>query len=148
MRMNTKYLGEIDVDKEKVIHFPTGLPGFQDELSFVLLDIPNNDILQLLQSVQTADLAFIVANPHDFYPDYTFNLEAPILEALQIKAEQDIVILSVMTIQEPFAKSTINLKAPIIIHANKKMGKQCILNEEKHDLKANIVLPIDEERGK
>src|SRR5699024_10408089 len=131
----------------KVIHFPTGLPGFQDESSFVLLDIPNNEVLQILQSVQTPELAFIVANPHDFYKDYAFKLDEPTLDALQIKEGKEIVILSIMTIQEPFSESTINLKAPIIIHANKRLGKQCILNDDKYDLKANIVLPMNEESG-
>src|SRR5699024_3278690 len=140
-----KYFGERDIKETTIIHFLSGVPGFQEEKEFVLLDIPGNELLQVLQSVQTADLAFIVANPHDFYNDYAFSLDDPILDALQINEEKEVVILSILTIQEPFNQSTINLKAPIIINADKKYGKQYIINEEAFSLKANISLPTNAE---
>lgn len=147
MKIQTKYLGEVEIEENKIINFQSGLPGFQEENEFVLLDIPNNQLLQILQSVRTTNTAFIVANPHDFYHGYTFNLDDTILKTLQIKNEKDVVVLSIMTIQEPFANSTINLKAPIVINASKKYGKQCILNEDTLPLKANISLPTNVERG-
>jgi len=147
MAIKTKYLGEIEIDEGKIIAFEAGLPGFPEENQFVILDLPGNDILQILQSVRTPDLAFIVANPHHFYKEYEFALDAPILETLNVQDESDIVVLAIMTIEEPFHKSTINLQAPLIINSRTKRAKQYILPHDEYEMKAKISLPAKQERG-
>lgn len=139
--INTKYLGKIEIDNKQIIQFSSGLPGFIDELEFVILDIPGNPAFQTLQSVVTPGLAFIVTNPHQYYVEYTFELDEQILENLGIENEEDVVVLSIVTLKSPFKTSTLNLKAPIIINSTKKHGKQYILNKEDYPTKAPIVSP-------
>ena len=147
MKINTKYFGEMDIDESKIIHFESGLPGFIDEKKFVILDIPGNSLMQVLQSVNTSELAFIVTNPHYFYEDYQFKLEEQIVDMLKIKQKQDIVIMSILTVQDPFKLSTINLKAPLIINWENKLGKQVILNYYTYSMKASISLPTTQVKG-
>lgn len=139
--IDTKYLGSIEIDNQQIIQFSSGLPGFTDELEFVILDIPGNQAFQTLQSVVTPELAFIVTNPHQYYVEYTFQLDEQILENLGIENEKDVVVLSIVTLKSPFKMSTLNLKAPIIINSTKKQGKQYILNKEDYPTKAPIVSP-------
>ncbi|MFD1849020.1 flagellar assembly protein FliW [Oceanobacillus bengalensis] len=141
MKMQTKYLGEIDIKEDKIIKFPTGIPGFLDETEFVLLDFPDNTFLQILQAVKTANTAFIVTNPFLIYQDYTFELDDSILEALKIRAVEDVITLSIATIRNPFEMSTLNLKAPIIINSKEMIGKQYIFGEEDYPIKASFVPP-------
>src|SRR5699024_4124575 len=147
MFIQTKYLGEIEIVEEKIIYFDTGIPGFSNETKFVILDLPGNKLIQILQSVQTAELAFIVTNPHYFYQDYHFTLDDHIIETLHITEEKDIVVLSIMTIQEPFHSSTINLQAPLIINLKNKRAKQYILPHNTYEMKAQISLPVKDRRG-
>lgn len=147
MRIDTKYLGEMDIDEEKTIHFETGLPGFLEEKEFIILDIPGNDLLQLLQSLHTPNLAFFIANPHQFEQTYHFKLSDSTVEYLNITSEEEVVILSILTVNDPFEKSTINLQAPIVINSKTKQGKQIILNDEKYDMKTPIAFSKKEERG-
>src|SRR5699024_7712639 len=84
MIIKTKYLGNMQISQSKIIKFPSGIPGFLEELEFALLDLPGNPIFQTLQSLKTPELAFIVVNPYHFYRDYEFKLEKNILELLQI----------------------------------------------------------------
>lgn len=141
MAVQTKYLGEIDIEEAHVVDFPAGLPGFTDEVSFVLLDLPGNPVFQTLQSIETTELAFIVTNPYHFYKDYEFKLDDQIQESLEIKTEADVIVLSTVTLKDPFDTSTLNLKAPIIINSTSKLGKQYILNNDEYLTKAPIVLP-------
>jgi|SRR5690625_3579234 len=136
--LQTKYLGSLEIDQSKIIQFPSGIPGFIDELEFVLFDLPDNPIFQILQSVQTPELAFIVVNPYHFYKEYEFRLEKHIIEHLQIKSEQDISVLAIVTLKQPFNQSTINLKAPIIINTKVNYGKQYVLDTDKYSTKASI----------
>ncbi|MFD2044993.1 flagellar assembly protein FliW [Ornithinibacillus salinisoli] len=138
MKIETKYLGEMDIIESNVIEFPSGLPGFIDENQFVLLDLPGNPIFQVLQSVTSKNVAFIVTNPYHFYQDYTFELDSNLLESLDIQEEKDVVVLTIVTLKEPFQSSTINLKAPVIINLTKNYGKQYILNLEDYPSKASI----------
>lgn len=146
MNIQTKYLGEVEISTEQIIQFSFGLPGFLDEKEFVLLDIPGNPVFQFLQSVQSKDIAFVVANPYHFYKDYRFELDEPTIDALQIESEKDVIVLTIVTVKDPFNSSTINLKAPLIINQQKLLGKQYILNSDEYDSKA-FIQPISVEKG-
>jgi|SRR5690625_80037 len=147
MLIETKYFGEMEIDEEKVIHFDSGIPGFLDEKEFIILDIPGNEVIQIMQSFHTPSLAFFIANPHQFHQEYHFTLPDNVMEALNIATEEEIVILSIMTINEPFEKSTINLQAPIVINYRTKLGKQIILNDERYAMKTAIISQNQQEKG-
>lgn len=138
MKIQSKYLDELTIDQSKIIQFHSGIPGFLEETEFILLDLPGNTIFQTLQSINTSELAFIVTSPYDFYPDYEFKLNSQLLEKLEIKKKEEIVVLTIVTLVSPFKSSTINLKAPIIINSIRKLGKQHILNDENYPTKALI----------
>lgn len=131
------------IERDKIIIFETGLPGFKTEREFVLLHLPgtSDEIFQTLQSINTPSLAFVVANPYYFYKDYEFRLDDSIIDHLCIKQAKDVLVLTIMTLKSPFEKSTINLKAPLIINSTLKRGKQLILNEGDYPTKASLVPP-------
>jgi len=139
MKIQTKYVGEITIDESTIIKFSKGIPGFLNETEFVLLELPGNPLFHILQSIQTRDIAFILTDPYHFYRNYSFELDDNTIETLAIKSENDVLVLSVVTLQQPFANSTINLKAPIIINPNSKYGKQYILNIDEYPSKASIL---------
>lgn len=136
--IQTKYFGEMKIDEQDIIHFAEGIPGFPNENEFIIINMKDNELMQVLQSVKHTDLAFIITNPHYFYADYEFELADSVIETLQIESEKDVVIYCILTVKSPFETSTINLKAPLIIHAHKKVGKQFIMNDDTYSLQASI----------
>ncbi|WP_060678508.1 flagellar assembly protein FliW [Virgibacillus halodenitrificans] len=138
MIVDTKYSGELEIEETEIIFFKTGLPGFQEETKFLLIDFPDNPVFQILQSVQTPTTAFIVTNPYYIYQDYEFDLDENIMEQLNIRSEKEIVVLSIVTVKEPFQDSTLNLKAPIILNPVRKLAKQYILTEETYQIKTPL----------
>lgn len=138
MKLQTKYLGEIEVQAEKIINFPKGLPGFQDETEFIILDLPDNTAFQLLQSVKTSALAFVITSPYLFYQDYTLNLNDDLIELLEIKKQENVAVYNIVTLKNPFSESTLNLRAPIIINTSSLLGKQYILNDSPYSSRAAI----------
>ncbi|MBN6206874.1 flagellar assembly protein FliW [Ralstonia pickettii] len=144
MKLQTKYHGEVEVQETKIIHFPKGLPGFPDETDFIILDLPDNTAFQLLQSTKTSALAFVITNPYLFYQDYTLRLNDDLIELLEIKTQEDVAVYSIVTLKNPFLKSTINLRAPIIINSSLLLGKQYILNDSNYSSRAPLT---PEEKG-
>jgi len=149
LKIQTKYIGDITIDPKNVINFANGLPGFNDEKKFVLLPIPgtSSGAFQTLQSTKTAELAFVVTNPYQMYKDYEFRLDQPTIDQLQIESEEDLLILTIVTLTTPFEKSTINLKAPIIVNLKQQQGKQYILNNYSFPTKAPLIQEESKQSG-
>src|SRR5699024_7645913 len=148
MKLQTKYVGAVDVKEEKIINFPFGLPGFEKETSFVLLELPGNPIFQTLQSVTNENLAFIVIHPYHSYKDYEFKLDQTIQDHLKIQEQADVFVLTIVTLKQPFEQSTINLKAPIIINEKEMLAKQYVLVDDAYETKAPLHVETDEDESK
>ncbi|MEC3607802.1 flagellar assembly protein FliW [Bacillus glycinifermentans] len=135
MIIKTKYHGETQIQEEQIIMFANGLPGFSDEKKFVILPLSEDSPFVVLQSAETAELAFIVASPFLFFKDYGFDLDETTVEFLEIEAAEDVEVMAILTIEEPFEKSTANLMAPIVVNRKKMLGKQVILHDSPYQTK-------------
>ena len=131
MYIQTKFHGNLTIQPDQAWNFPKGIPGFEDETEFALLSIEGNHTFQVLQSTATPEIAFIVANPYTLVENYTFNIDEPTIDLLNIEKEQDVFVLGVLSLKEPFKTSTINLQAPLVFQATTKKAKQMILNDSK-----------------
>lgn len=129
MNIETKFLGEVEINEKEIITFQYGLPGFPDTKRFVLLPLDADLPLALLQSIEKVEIGFVVAYPFSFKTDYEFDICDEDKEELQIEKEEDVITYAVMTLKETFSESTLNLLAPIIINKNKKIGKQIVLQD-------------------
>ena len=59
-------LGRRSVDADKVIRFPRGLAGFENEQDFTLLQIRPEAPLLILQSMNNPQVGLLVADPYSF----------------------------------------------------------------------------------
>ena len=136
MKINTMYHGEVEI--EEVLNFEKGIPGFVDEKQFALLPLSDDETFFVLQSVATPGLAFILSSPFQFFRTYDFQLDEPAVEELGLEKEKDVAVYSILTVQDPFEKTTANLQAPIIINLKNRKAKQVILHEEQYQTKHPI----------
>ncbi|MEK4443197.1 MULTISPECIES: flagellar assembly protein FliW [Niallia] len=135
VKIATKYHGEKEIQKKEVITFPQAIPGFPDEKEFVLLPLDEEGQFIVLQSVENQQLAFVLANPFTFFKEYDFTLEDYIVELLELESEKDVQVFSILTVQDPFEKTTANLQAPVVMNSKKNIAKQVILNEPNYNTK-------------
>lgn len=131
MKIQTKFYGEIEIQSDQLWNFPKGIPGFENENEYLLLPIEGNDMFQVLQSTHTPAVAFIVTNPYTLVEDYSFDIDEPTIELLNIEKPEDVFILGILTLKQPFETSTINLQAPLIFQMNNRTAKQMILNDNR-----------------
>lgn len=135
MKLKTAYMSEIEVEDSSIIIFEHGIPGFEEEKSFALLPIEDNDVFNILQSTQTEALAFIITNPYTITNNYTFELDEATVHTLQINDEKEVAVFAIVSLKETIAASTINLKAPIVLNTSNKKAKQVILNNEEYAIR-------------
>ncbi|ELK47063.1 flagellar assembly protein FliW [Halobacillus sp. ACCC02827] len=139
MYIQTKYFSELEVTDSDLLVFAHGLPGFEDYHQFVLLPIDDTGTYFVLQSVEEADVALIVTNPYLFYKNYSFDFDE---KSMGIKGLEEVAVYSVVTLEDPFEKSTLNLQAPIVINVRTKEGKQIILNDSVYRTKHELLQEI------
>lgn len=145
MNIQTKFHGQIDIQPEQLWKFPKGIPGFEEEKEFVLLPIEGSDTFQVLQSSDTPSVAFIVTNPYTLVDAYSFDIDDPTIELLKIEKPEDVFVLGILTLKQPFETSTINLQAPLIFQLNNRKAKQMILNDKRFKTRHTIGQPKEAE---
>ncbi|NJP37056.1 flagellar assembly protein FliW [Alkalicoccus luteus] len=145
MQIETKYSGTVDINEANITVFPSGIPSFEAEKQFVLLPFAEETgPFYILQSVATAELAFIVMNPFTFFPDYEVELSDQTLEALHVSAEEDVSLFVMLTLKDSWQDSSANLRGPIVINHETRLGRQIVLAESSYSTKHALPVPAKE----
>lgn len=138
MEFQTKYHGLMEQPQDEILHFKSGIPGFPEEEEFIVLPLEEETFF-ILQSVKTPNLAFVMVNPFTYFPNYDFTLEDQVVDSLNITSPEDVIVYSILTVQDPFDKTTANLQAPIIINSKNQLAKQIVLNHDRYTTRHNIM---------
>jgi flagellar assembly factor FliW len=147
MKYQTARFGEIQVEEDKIITFPLGLPGFETFYRYILLQPDESLPISFMQSMDDSELAFLVVDPFLYYSDYAFDLSEDAQKELEIESDGDVMIWSIVTIKDQIAEATLNLKAPIILNQKKKIAKQIILHDSTYTTKHLLMLQPTAESG-
>lgn len=127
MKIQTKFIGAVEVDETDIVSFPEGIPGFLDQKQFAIIPLNSDSPFLILQSIELPQLGFMIATPYAFKKDYTFDLPQAEVEQLKIEKPEDVVVYGILTLRDTLVRSTINLLAPIIINVNQHIAKQIVL---------------------
>jgi flagellar assembly factor FliW len=126
MEVQTTRFGTIEIATEDLIRFAEGLPGFQECHDWVLLADGRNAALAWLQSADHAEVAFAVVSPRRYVPGYRLHVARRELEPLQFADLQAVRVLVILGKSD--RSITLNLKAPVVINLDRRLGRQVIAN--------------------
>lgn len=139
MNIVTRLFGEIGVDINKVIHFPSGIIGFEKYKQFMIIHDAEATATNIvwLQSLDEPDLALPVINPLLVKPDYNPVVEDELFKNIGElnEDEGEMLVFVTMTVPPDITKITCNLKAPIIINPVTLRGCQIIVENEDYLVK-------------
>lgn len=128
MRVNTTRFGRLEIEADDVLLFPNGVLGLEDCRHWVILADAENESLGWLQSISRAEVALAVVSPRRFVPDYQLRVaksEMSTLELDQLNQAQVLLIVG----KNQYGV-TLNLKAPVVINVDRRLGRQVIANGE------------------
>lgn len=145
MNIPTSRFGTIGVTTEDILTFPEGLLGFSDLNRFVLLDDPTDEIFAWLQSCEEPSIAFPVLEPELFMDNFSMNLTKSDLKGLNVESTgQSLRSFCIITIPEDPTQMTANVKAPVVINVKDKMGRQCVLQDNKLEIREPIFAKLQQ----
>ncbi|MEE9384455.1 MAG: flagellar assembly protein FliW [Nannocystaceae bacterium] len=118
---------------------PLGIPGFPGAREFILLDHRPGSMFRWLQSVDTADLAFVVIDPLLADPDYPVDLVRRSLGFLALDASEELVVLAICTVPPAPEVPTVNLLAPVGVGLSSRRGAQVVLHETAYNARQQFL---------
>lgn len=129
MEVSTTRFGTVEIAEERVITFPRGLLGFQAQQRYCLLQ-PNDDACFFwLQCVDDPQLAFVVTDPAQFFPDYSVPVRPEQMEDLRLKSLEDSQVFVI--VNKVGSTLTGNLQGPLVVNVGERVGEQLVLAEKK-----------------
>lgn len=135
MKIQTRKFGEIEIDENKALSMPEGLPGFSGFERFVLLEDPKTAPFCWLQSLEEPNLALAMMDPFLFKPDYKMDLEGFIASKGWDDVDtKDLLVYVVINISkgENGNKITANLIGPIIINLKNNEAIQAVISNSSY----------------
>lgn len=135
MELKTKCHGVIEYNNKDIIIFDKGIPGFEEYKKFIIAPLKDNELFNILHSIENEELGFISISPFQFMKDYEFELSDLLVEQLKIENPNDVAVYNLITLNSDIKKITANLKAPIVINVEKKLAHQVILSDERYPVK-------------
>lgn len=145
MQITSTRFGEFDITDDRVITFPAGIPGFpqlrdvalipaSETDPFVELEAPEG--LFFMQSTTDPDLAFLCVDPFMMFSEYEVEFDEDTLDIDDPTAALVLAVLSVIEGEEPLAaRTTANLRAPIVVNTTSRQAQQVILSDARWSVK-------------
>ncbi len=145
MTIVTKVFGEVTIDDDKIIHFPSGIIGFPDLTDFALIHDEEKGIgsIHWLQSMQEPAFAMPVMDPLLVVPDYDPEVDDELLKKIGEINPEELLVLVTVTVPSDITKMTVNLKGPIVINAAEKKACQIIVEGDGYAVKYPIYDILD-----
>ena len=122
-----------------MIHFPAGIPGFENSKKFIIISQEEYQPFHWLQCVDGDPIRFAIINPLAFRPDYDPKINGSDLASLDIKDAKDLLLYVIVTLKSPLEESSANLMGPLFINLKKKVGKQVILEDNQYSVRERIL---------
>ena len=140
MKITTKVFGEITIEDDRIIHFPSGIIGFPELTDFALIhdEEKGAGAIHWLQSIQEPAFAMPVMDPLIVCPDYNPEVDDELLRPIGELVPDEILVMVTVTIPSDLTRMTVNLRGPVIINALEKKACQVIVEGDAYPVKYPI----------
>ncbi len=135
MKISTKIFGEIEISEKQRIAVKEGLFGFEDVEDYVILDYEEGSPFYWLQAEHIPEIAFLLIDPNVIIEDYDLAVDKNDLKSLEIEDGDDVLVFTIVTLNDDPSKTTVNLLGPIVINKKTHIAKQLISTNESYSVR-------------
>ena len=125
--------GTVEFDGADVLQIEGGLVGMPALRRFVLFEAKPGSPFSWLQSLDEPSMAFLVADPDRYVPDYGGEV------ARRCPEITDAVVLATATVPSGRPNdTTLNLSGPIVVDAATRRGRQMVLEDSAYTTRHRV----------
>ncbi len=133
--IESRRFGRIEAPSSNVIEFD-GLPGFPRAHRFVLLEHDRESLFRWLVCADEPDLAFVVTDPRQFFPEYAPALPPAMASAARPDPDPDLALLAIADVRA--GEVHLNLAAPLVIDLERRRATQVILEGSDYPIRQRV----------
>ena len=141
----TLQFGRVEYDSASGLQFSEGLPAFESEHQFVLIQQPEQNPLVFLQSVATPSLGFPALPVHVVEPAYTPLLNDHDLSLLGFDSQPvlgtDALFLVLIALHKD--DPTANLLAPVVVNLSTRAAAQCVDADMRYPHRCSLLAKLE-----
>ncbi len=149
MKFRTTRFGELELPDSDAITLPQGILGFPESSRFVLLEHDAEGTpFKWLQAIEDPSLAFVVMDPHLLVSGYEvcFDEEATREMGAEKFDDENFAMMVIVNIpRDNPIHMTANLRAPIVVRLDTRVGQQIVLSNEEYPIQHRIFQEVEEE---
>lgn len=134
MKVDSPRFGSLEIESNKVIDFPVGLPGLEECKRFTMIEVDSNpQVFAFLQSLDHPEVAFSITTPDMLGLHYEFTLTEDEQQLLQATKAEDVAVMLILRADDsPHRRQSdlpvrANLMAPLVINAQSRIGIQKVI---------------------
>ncbi len=128
MKIDTNRFGTLKIDADELFLFPQGLIGMESLRQWALLPDPESPSVAWLQSASRGDRAIPLISPRAFFSDYRVHVSRRELGSLHLRGGSELYVMTTVSGRE--GNVTTNLRAPILLNLEFRLGCQIISDNE------------------
>ncbi len=131
MNVASTRFGTFDIPRESLLTFPSGLLGFPEWTSYVILDHDTDAPFKWLHCTEEASLAFVIIDPALFNQHYQVTISSEARIEVEGNETDELSLAVILTIpsDDPSAM-TANLRGPLLMNLRTRRCKQLVLSED------------------
>lgn len=141
MTFHSARFGSIEFESTDVVAFEQGLLGFPNCRSFLILEHRPGSPFRWLQSLEEAELAFLVIDPSHLVLNYAPEISDAEAQSLQLSEDSLRFVYTIVTIPPGRPEAmTLNLAAPLLINAETRQARQIVLEGDLYPIRFPVPL--------
>jgi len=135
--ITTARVGQLEYDDSATIHLPCGIPGFDRNRRFVLVEQPALAPLVFLQSLESPDLSLAAVPVALVDSEYQMGVTPEDLSLLGLDLSRqpipgrEVLVLAILTAPKD-GQPTANLLAPVVINLANRVGVQAVRTDSRY----------------
>lgn len=142
-QLSSNRLGPIEIDDDAVISFDRGLLGLEESTTSMVLIQFDESPYFWLHSTTDPDVAMIVVDPWQFWPDYEIDIPEPVEQDLGFVDPSEVEVMVLVSIRSaPSAEGkpevSANLLGPLVVNSKTRKGRQLVLENANYSARTRM----------
>lgn len=138
IKVKSARFGDVEINENQIITFPSGIAGFDMLKSWCLLHLEDAPDYNWLQSLEEPGIALLLADPDQLFQGYVADVREEQVSDLNIPSEESFVPSLVMRVvlkwDEDKRRFYANLRAPLIFNLDNRLAVQVILQKADYSM--------------
>jgi flagellar assembly factor FliW len=147
MHMESTRFGSVEIRDDAVLHFPDGIIGLPGT-RYALVAQTEASAFLWLHSLEDPAVALPVTNPWLFFPEYEVNVSDEDVRKLGLDGPEGADIFCVVRAAERLEDFTLNLRGPIVLNGDTRVGCQVINSSTPYGVRQPLFSEVDLEEAR